>query len=350
MTTYVILGLVLVIVAGLLQGTGIWPFKVTNDICLEKFLLFNVGTAFILIPGIIVFFFLDFSAILNSINKEMLWRSLLFSAGWGIANVLYLICVMKIGAALTGVFLFSLGTSVGMIMPMVLKGSGIFEKAPDLMTVPGMLILASIIVIIFGVFLLTLAGLGRERVLADKTEEERKKQASGHFIEGLILVCIAGVLSAGLSLSFIYIQDDILKEAQSQGVSKIMVTPVVWSIGAFGGIVVNILFAFILLIKNGTWKTLFARKEEPLYAFLSGFQWFLSMMVEGLGMVYLGPLGATVGAGIRQGVSLLSNQLVGFIGGEWKGVHGRPRLLMYWGVVIILLAIVIMSVSNQLVS
>ncbi|MDO4586770.1 MAG: L-rhamnose/proton symporter RhaT [Planctomycetia bacterium] len=348
MSYLVLCGLLLAILAGFLQGTSVWPFKITKDICLEKFLLFNVGTAFVLIPWTIAFLWLDVPKIFQSLDLDMFLRSLLFSAGWGIANVLYLICVIKIGAALTGAILFALGMSVSMIMPMILKGSGIFEKSPDLMTIAGILVVVSIVVIVLGVLILTIAGFGREKALSGKSELERQMQASGSFIQGLILVCIAGVLSAGLSLSFIYTQDNIINAAKEQGMSKLFATPVAWSIGAMGGIIVNLIFAFFLLIKNKTLKTIFARKDEALYGFCSGFQWFVSLLCYGLGMIYLGPLGGAIGSGIQQAVSLLSNQLVGFWGGEWKGVHGRPRQMMFCGIVIILIAIVIMSLSNQL--
>lgn len=349
MSGFVLLGLFLVILAGILSGSSIWPFKVTTDLCLEKFLLFNVGTAFVVIPWLIAFCYLDIPTLFLSLDRNILIRSFLFSAGWGLANVLYLICVIKIGAALTGAFLFSLGTSVSMIIPMVLKGSGIFKDSPDLFSFAGTIVLVSIAVIILGVVVLTFAGFGREKVLKSQNEEDRRKQASGNFLEGLLLVTIAGILSAGLSLSFVYTQDTVLKAAAEQGMSSLWATPVAWGIGAFGGMVVNLFFALILLIKNGTWKTIFIRKDESVYGFCSGCQWFLSLQAYGLGMICLGPLGGVVGAGIQQAVSLLSNQLVGFIGGEWKGVHALPRWFMYLGIVIILIAIALMTWSNSLV-
>jgi len=75
------------------------------------------------------------------VYREVGWRPLavsnLFAVGWGIANVLYGVCVVRIGAALTGAILSGLGVVAGVTMPMVLKGSGKFQDAPDLTSAAG---------------------------------------------------------------------------------------------------------------------------------------------------------------------------------------------------------------------
>jgi hypothetical protein len=65
-------------------------------------------------------------------------------------------------------------------------------------------------------------------------------------------------------------------------------------------------------------------------------------------MVFLGAMGASVGFGIQQSMQVVGSQLVGFIGGEWKGVGGKPRNRMYWGLIIILIAVLVFSYSNTI--
>ena len=65
-------------------------------------------------------------------------------------------------------------------------------------------------------------------------------------------------------------------------------------------------------------------------------------------MVLLGALGASIGFGIQQSLQVIGNQLVGFLGGEWKGVGGRPRRVMYLGLAVILIAVCVFAYSNTL--
>ncbi|MDO4586535.1 MAG: L-rhamnose/proton symporter RhaT [Planctomycetia bacterium] len=341
-------GLILVTLAGLGTGTGAWPFKVTKDLRLEQMLLIYIFLGLIVIPWSIVFFCLDdVSLIIKSTGLKTLAVSALFSVGWGIANVLYFICVIKIGAALTGALLSGLGMSVGMLLPLILKGSGIFQKAPDLMSAAGLTILSALIVLILGVILTTAAGVGREKQLGSQDEQKKKAQASGNFVEGFILVCIAGVLSAGLSLCFVYSQD-IEDAAKAQGVGGLEATCITWAFAVFGGAIVNILFAMFMLTKKKTWKTFFARKDETIFGIAMGFQFIISLLCMGQGMIYLGSLGASIGFGIQQATQLMGNQLVGFVSGEWKGVRGKPRSLMYLALIVICLAVIILSINKFL--
>ncbi len=75
----------------------------------------------------------------------------LFALGWGIANVLCGLCYYRIGVALTGAVLAGLGASAGAIVPMIFKGSGRFQDAPDLTSSAGMAVLAGVAVLLAGV-------------------------------------------------------------------------------------------------------------------------------------------------------------------------------------------------------
>ena len=72
------------------------------------------------------------------------------------------------------------------------------------------------------------------------------------------------------------------------------------------------------------------------------------MAVMGKGMLMLGALGASVGFGIQQAMQMLGGQAVGFIGGEWKGVYGKPRKQMYITIVLLILAAIIMAFGNSI--
>jgi len=345
----ILIGFVLVILAGLGTGTAAWPLKKIKDFHFEQYLFVFAFTGLFLFPWIIVLLYVpDLVSVITGVGLKPLLISNILSISWGVANVLYIVCVMKIGAALTGAVLSALGMSVGMIMPMLLKGSGLFRHDPDLMSKPGILISIGILIIIAGIILVSISGFEREKVINARNKLVITGQPSGSFLNGLVLVVLAGVLSCGLSLAFVYSQGPVIEAVRLQGAGEVTANITVWALGIFGGALVNIFYAVYLMAKKGTWNLLFSRKDELLYGSLIGLQFFISIVLMGRGMVFLGVLGASVGFGIQQSMQVVGNQLVGFVGGEWKGVVGKPRRLMYIGLGIILIAVIVFSYSNTI--
>lgn len=340
-------GLILVILAGLGTGTVAWPMKKIKDLHFEQYLFVFMFTAIIAYPWLVVLINVpDISKVVDTVGLRSLAVSNVISICWGIANVLYLVCVVRIGAALTGAVLSAAGMSVGVIMPMIFKGSGLFRNAPELFSPAGLVILTGLIVIIIGIVLVSMAGAGRDRILTRASQVAGTSQKKGSFIQGFILVIVAGILSSGLSLSFVYSQGPVIEAVKQQGTGDITANFAVWAFCTLGGGLVNVGYALYLMAKNNSWSLLFSRKEEVGYGSLIGLQFICSIIFLGVGMLLLGPLGASVGFAIQQSMQVIGNQLVGFLGGEWKGIYGKPRNTMYLAIVIILAAVVILAYSN----
>ena len=346
----IITGLIFVTLAGFGTGAGAWPMKVIKDIHFEQYMFFSMLLAIVIYPWFVVLIDVpDILQVINTVGLKTLIISNLLTMAWGVANVLYMVCVIQIGAALTGAVLSALGMSVGVIMPLILKGSGLFTNAPNLLSKPGILILIGLLVIIIGVTFVSIAGFGREKVLKNESGQTKKEQASGNFRQGLLLVVLAGVLSSGLGLAFVYSQGPIIEAVKQQGVGEITANCTVWALACIGGALVNVMYAVYLMTKKKTWNLLFIRKPEILCGALMGLQFIVAVLLMGRGMVLLGILGASVGYGIQQSMQVIGNQVVGFVGGEWKGVKGRPRNTMYLGLAVIFIAVIILAYSNTLV-
>jgi hypothetical protein len=349
MEIIIVIGFVLVILAGLGTGTAGWPFKRIKDLHFEQFLFVFALTGFLLFPWLVVVCFVpDPVSVIAAVGLKQLLLSNLLSMCWGVANVLSLICIVKIGAAISGAVLSALGMSVGMVMPMILKGSGVFGHAPDLFSKPGILILVGILIIIVGILFVGFSGIEREKILNAGSNPVKSGQSSGAFLKGLAMAVLAGVLSCGLSLAFVYSQGPVIEAVKLQGASDVVASITVWALGIFAGALVNLLYAVYVMTSKGTWNLLFSRKEELISGTLLGLQFFIAIVLMGRGMVFLGAMGASVGFGIQQSMQVVGSQLVGFIGGEWKGVGGKPRNRMYWGLIIILIAVLVFSYSNTI--
>lgn len=343
----ILIGLVIVALAGLGTGTAAWPVKKIKQFHFAQYLFVFMFSGIIFYPWVVVLFKVpNLGDIIETVGIKELLISNLFSVSWGIANILYLLCVVRIGAAITGAIMSAVGISIGVTMPMILKGSGLFQSAPGIFSKAGMIIISGLIVILLGVVLASIAGLKREKVLTYNSEPAKKKTASGNFMKGVLLVIIAGILSSGLSFAFVYSQGSIIKAVKLQGEGELVANLTVWAIGMLGGGIVNIGYAIYCMGARENWRLLLRRKEELLYGSIAGLQFIVSIVLLGRGMLLLGVLGASVGFAIQQSMQIIGNQLVGFIGGEWKGVKWGIRKQMYFAIFLILIAVLIISYSN----
>lgn len=345
----IILGLILVTLAGLGTGTAAWPMKKIKELHFEQYLFVFMLTGIVIYPWIVVLLNVPSPLqVIKTVGLKPLLISNLLSVSWGIANILYLLCVIRIGAALAGAILSALGMSVGVIMPMVLKGSGLFKDAPSIFSQAGVFIVLGLTVLIMGVVLVSVAGFGREKILSGNRSSGEQRKPSESFSGGLLLIILAGILSSGISLAFVYSQGPIIEAVKHQGASELTANFTVWALGMFGGALINIFYAVFLMTRKKTWNLLFARRDELLYGAIIGFQFIISIVLMGRGMLLLGILGASIGFAIQQSMQVVGNQLVGFLGGEWKGVGGRPRKTMYQAISIILIAVIILAYSNTM--
>jgi len=405
------LGLLAVAAGGLIMGSGVWPFKLMRKFQFEHWWFVGMLVGLIVMPWTITLAGCPHAlASLSDVPVSAIVKGNLFSIGWGIANVLCGVCFVRIGVALTGAILAGLGVSLGAIVPMIFKGSGLFENAPGLWTSAGLTVCAGVALMLCGVVMASIAGFGRDREL------KRLQQTSGSFFTGLIMTVLAGVLSACISFAFVYSQGPVVSrlsiiapgseigvtvsghkelsgkhavaadgtmaigglgsvavgnaraadaaqriaerlKAHSGRQSDVLVetgsipaTFGAFAVGLFGGALVNIGYAVYLLSKNRSWGVLGQSGKEVLLAVIIGINFSLASALMGEGMLLLGALGASVGFGIQQAMQMTGGQLLGFISGEWRGVYGKPRMQMYAAIAILVVAAGIMAFGNTLAS
>ncbi len=403
-------GVLVVAAGGLVMGSGAWPFKLMRKFQFEHWWFVGMLIGLVVMPWSITL-----------IGCPHVWQSLqqiplraivlgnLFSVGWGVANVLCGLCYVRIGVALTGAILAGLGVSVGAITPMVFKGSGLFQDAPDLNSPAGWTVCVAVALMLVGVVVASIAGFGRDRALQKQTA------TSGAFLSGLIMTVVAGILSSFMAFAFVYSQDPIVANlsvvqpgmtvqvnvAGDDGLSgsydvgpdgtlslgafgpvpvggrsaadasqrlaeaidgtaatdiprvavttgSIPATFGVFAVGLCGGALVNLGYAVYLLTRNRSWGVFRGSGGELLLALLIGVNFSLATALMGKGMLLLGALGASVGWGIQQAMQMTGTQVLGFVSGEWRGVTGTPRRQMYLAIAVLMVAALVMAYGNTL--
>ena len=342
----VLSGIVITLLAGLVMGTSPWPLKLMGKFKYEQFGFISMFFALFAIPWVItVSSCPDAIAVFGELDRGLLIKSNIFSLAWGIAQVLAMLCFVRIGVALTYGILCGIGACVGVITPMIIKASGQFEAASDITSKAGMTVLFGIAVMLVGILFATLSGFGREK---SEKAEWKATEKSGGFALGLIMVVIAGILSAGWGFAFVYSQGPIIEAMKARGAGDFTASIAVWAFVLFGAAFVNVLYPVYLMSRKKSWNVLSTSTKDIGLSVIYGILFFSASVLMANGMLRLGALGASVGVGITQGMVIVGGASLGFLSGEWRGVTGKPRTQIYTAMAVLIAAVAIMAYGNSL--
>ncbi len=333
-------GLGLVIVAGILAGGCSAPIKLMHRFRYEHWALISVLTGMFFLPWLTLAFSVDLKTVLTTMPMYAILKANLFSLSWGIANVLAGLCLIRIGFSLTGGLMTGIGLPIGVLFPMIFRGSGMFADAPSLFSRAGVFIGIGIVIMLAALLLITLAGFGKEH-----GGKGQCCSRSG-FAIGLLMMAFAGVLQVGLSFAFVYGYEPINDTLRANGAGPIGMLVGVWAFSLPGGLLVN--FGYILwrLYRNRNWSELISAPREVFLSILIGIA-FLGFVVSlGFGMQHMGALGASVGFGVYQIMQVVTTQALGFVSGEWDGSPIPTIRKMKAALLLLLIAVIMFSAGN----
>ena len=336
-------GIVVAGLGGASAGALSWPMKLMKKFQFEQCWFTGMLFGLFFLPwGITLFFCPHAIEAYRSLDVGIIIKSNLFSLAWGIGNVLLGISLVRIGASLSFAILSGVGIPLGVVVPMIFKGSGKFQQAADLSSPAGLAILGATALMLIGVLLVALAGFGRDKML------DKKGGQSGGFLGGLIMCVVSGFCSVGPSFAFVYSQDPIRKAMLERGAGEWPASISVWAMGMMLGALVNVLYPAMLMTKKRSWPVLGQSPKEIGFSLIVGLNLFLAFALWFSGMLLLGPMGGSVGFGIYFALQILGAQGLGLISGEWRGVHGKPVKQMGAAVAILVVAAAIMAYASTL--
>ncbi|MCP4313797.1 MAG: hypothetical protein GY790_21295 [Bacteroidetes bacterium] len=336
-------GLLVAGLGGTSAGALSWPMKLMKKFKFEQTWFPGMLFGLFVLPWVVTLLFCpDAIEGFRSLDPGIIIKSNLFSLAWGIGNVLLGISLVRIGASLSFAILSGVGIPLGVIIPMIFKGSGRFQEAADLNSPTGMVILGATVLMLVGVVFVALAGFGRDKIL--KKDDER----SGGFFGGLVMCVISGICSVGPAFAFIYSQAPIRGAMLERGAGEWPAAISVWALGMFMGVLVNVLYPAFLLSRKKSWNVLKENPKEIGLSLIVGLNLFLAFALWGLGMLMLGPLGGSLGFGIYFAFQILAAQGLGWISGEWRGVSGKPIRQMMIAVIILVGAAGIMAYASTM--
>jgi L-rhamnose-H+ transport protein len=274
---------ILAILAGVLNGSFTLPMKYTRKWRWEHTWGMWSGWALLILPVLVAVLTVPDISEIYSGDRGRVVLVFIIGCGWGIGAITFGMGVHYLGIALGFSIIMGLTTSVGSLIPLVLLSMDDFDVSTFL------IVLAGVLLIIFGICVCSLAGHFRDKT--GGIASERKS-----FLKGVIICIIAGLMGSFINFAFIFGMP-LIEKANSLGVSPMFSGNVVWMATLPGGFLINFGYCCYLMNKNKNAKLLLADNIQThwLFTFLMGLSFFGSITLYGIATIKLGRLGPAVG-------------------------------------------------------
>jgi L-rhamnose-H+ transport protein len=327
-----VLGIALAVLGGALVGNCMSPLKRIRNWPWECTWLVFSFVSLLFVPCLLALIFVPrWPGVYASVDVSPLLQSFLFGLGWGIAQVLFGISVLRLGMALAFTIVVGLGTVFGTLIPFVAGHEG------DASANSSILLMVGCTLMFVGVAASGYAGRLRE-----------SSQSSAHsgYLAGLIVAVISGVLSSMLNLSLAFGKP--VAEAFIQyGAASSTAVFAVWPVALAGGLIPNAAYALFLLRRNRSWGKFENSWKDGLWSALMGLLWIGAVAIYGVATRFLGHLGDSAGWAIYQITMVLAANVAGVLFGEWRAASRRASLVLCAGVIVLILATVTVAFSTE---
>lgn len=337
-----LLPIMIVVLASVFQGTFGLGMKYIKPLAWEAWWIVHATVAMVIFPliwaGMVV---PDLVDVLAAAPMNEVVGGAVMGFVWGIGGIMFGVSVGYIGMSLTYGIVMGLCSIAGALIPFFLRFDSI-NKASIPFIIIGLVLLA------LAVYIVTVAGLKRDKLLAEGGKEIQGIQKGAAFKKGLVIASVCGILSSLLAVGF----DNTLeigKLAKEAGALERNTALARWVVVLAGAYLMNAGYALFLLFKNksfGSFKTpgMFAALK---WSIIAGLLWFAALGTYGQGVALMGEIGTMICWPTMLGLSLIVSNIAGMITGEWKGVAG-PFKIMLAGVAVIILATVVMAYASTL--
>ena len=329
------LGILLAVGAGLMVGNCMLPLNYLRRWRWENAWIIFTLVALVLTPWTLAFLRVpNLLSVYSHVNSASFMIPFLFGAGWGVAQVLFGLAVIRAGMALSFAITIGLSAALGSLVPILLR------HPQALVTGRGLVLLLGQVLMVTGVIVCCWAGRRRER------EQKAEASPARSYVAGVSLAALAGLLAPMLNYALAF-GDNLIVEAIRQNTLRADAPYAVWPIALAGGAVPNILYPLWLLRRNKTWANFLPVWPEITLGMIMGLLWMGSVAIYGMATTLLGVLGASIGWSIYQICIIVMANVSGWIAGEWKGVSQYSKLILWSGLLLLGTATVAITYGNH---
>ena len=325
------------------KQTKLWSWEIywITTAASAWFILPIVG-AFVTIPN-----YLD---VLAASPPEAMLRSFLLGLVYGVGGLTFGLGIRYIGFSLNYAIAIGISAGLGTLMPLIWHPNDGFvwtiaEKFRDL---PGLVVLAGILISLFGIALCGWAGALRERSSGDSPSKYS-------FRVGVPLAIIAGTLSAVFNFALLA-GEPLEKAAMANGASELLKMNAIYPFSNGGAFVTNAVWCVVLIVRNRSGGQLLRLPKKGagtlafyyLMALISGAFWYFQFFFYGMGHAHMGTRYGFTSWALHMSMLILFSNLYGWLFREWDGADRVPRRVLHAGMAVIVLATLIITIGNYL--
>src|SRR5579863_5745371 len=234
-----VLGLILLIIAGGMNGSFTLPMKYTKRWAWENtWLAWTIFALFVLPPAVTYIMLPQVS----QVYAASTWTPILVvagcGAGWGISQVFFGLAVESVGIALAFSVILGIAAAVGSLVPLFQSHRHAAFAQRDVF------VLAGIALIAVGVGICAVAGRRREAALGQKLDPGKAS-----VMRGLLYCTISGVGSALVGIG-LWLGTPIGRAAERLGTSATWSPNAIWLPLMVAGGMPNLIYCLYLMGKN----------------------------------------------------------------------------------------------------
>jgi L-rhamnose-H+ transport protein len=341
------LGVLIFALGGLAGAVFYLPFKKVKNWAWESYWLVYALVGLLIVPWVLALITSpNVFLVLKATSCKTLTYCFLCGAAWGIGGLTWGLMIRYLGVGLGLALGCGICSAAGTLIPKMLKGEfgQLFEAGAGMMSFIGVLVSLA------GIVMVGMAGMSKERELPD--EVKKKSVAEYSFKKGILAALFSGLMSSAMSFG---LQGGGQIEKLAQNTAP--VTSATWRgipvlvVVLMGGFMVNFVWCLFLNLKNKTTGD-YLKKGAPLagnlfFAGIAGVIWCSQFICFKTGEPAMGDT-AYVGWALLMASAILFSTLLGIYIGEWKGTSSRTRVLLGFGLVLLLLSSVLAGYSGKL--
>lgn len=332
-----LLGAILAVVGGAMQGAFAVPMKYASKWKHENIWLVFSVSGLLVLPWIVTALTIPhFWHIYGSSPVKLLAIAFVCGVGWGVGAALVGIAFRMLGIGLAFAIILGLGSLLGSLVPFV------FQSQVSFVSRQGMLYVVSTIVMLAGVGVISAAGSLRDR---DQSANEPGAGTERRFLAGLAIAIAAGVLSSLLSDAIAFTQP-VVNLALKGGANPVWASNIILALLTTGGAVANVAYCAYKLRSDKTGSLYFAEGTASHWGLgvLMGAFWYGGLMLYGLGEQRIGTV---TGWPLFIGAMIVSSSAAGFLTGEWKGAGRRAKVYLCVGSLVIFAALIVTGMAQN---
>jgi L-rhamnose-H+ transport protein len=265
-------------------------------------------------------------------SNATLAGTFLWGLGWGLGGLLFGLGVNCVGLALGFAVVIGLTAALGTLIPLLLVAH------VDLASKQGTLIIAGVVVALFGIAVCSWAGKLRERASAEnpKASDAPPRRSFGL---GLLLCVLSGILCPCGNFGFAF-GSEMTAVAGQLGTAAQHASFPLWALLALPPFLCSGVFCLYLLVRNRTSARFLlpGTGRNYLLAASMGAMWLGGMLLYGMGANQLGSIGSSIGWAIVMSLMVMVANLWGLLTGEWRGVGRKPLKIMGAGLALLVAA------------